>query len=116
VVLYGVARDPIQGDGVVKDQMGKETPVLITPGGIVREIEPVPLEVLPEEFGRERMVLSAVLRASVDAFQGPSDRIARFAVAQLHGVPRDVPGYLAKGPGEWVLPAGSASRRAGYLF
>ena len=100
MVLHGVTRDPIQRDGVVKDEMGEETTVLIASGRIVRKIEPVPLEVLPEEFGREGMVLSAILRASVDALQGPSDRITRFAVAQLHGVPWDVSVYLAKGPRE----------------
>lgn len=74
---------------MVKDEMGKEAPVLVAARRIVRKVEPVPFEILPEQLGRQRMVLGPVLRTTVGAFEGPSDWITRFPVTELHGRPRD---------------------------
>ncbi len=60
--------------------MGEETTVLVAPLGIVRKVEAIAFEILPEKLGRERMVLGPVPGASIDAFKGPSDRIVRLPV------------------------------------
>lgn len=84
VVLSGVPADPAESDRVVEDEMGEESPVLVAPRRVMRKVESVPLEILPEQLGRQRMVRGTVLRTAVGAFQRPSNRIARFPVTQLH--------------------------------
>jgi len=96
VVLGGVPGDPVERDRMVEDKMGEEAPVLVAARRIIRKVEPVPLEILPEQLGRQRMVRCPILSTTVGALEGPSDRIARFSVAELHGRPRDAGMYLAE--------------------
>ena len=74
--------------------MSEEAPVLLTPLRVTRKEEPVSLQIFPEELGRKRMVLGAVLGAPIDTVKGPADGIARFLVAELHDKPRGAGGYL----------------------
>jgi len=83
-MLGCVPGDPLERHCVVENQVGKEAPVLVAAGRIVRKVEPVHLEVLPEQLGRQGVVKGPVLDAAVGALEGPSNRIARFPMAQLH--------------------------------
>lgn len=77
----GVPGDPLEGEGVIEDQVGEEPAVLVTAGRVVRKVEPVVLQALPESLGGQGMVLSVILRTTVRALQGPADRVRRFPVA-----------------------------------
>ena len=80
-----VPGDLTKGHRVVQDQVGEEATVLVASRRIVRKVEPVSLEIFPEQFGRQRMVLGPVLGATDRAFEGSSDRIGGFLVEELHG-------------------------------
>jgi len=76
--------------------MGEEAPVLVASWRIVRKVEPVDLEILPEQLGCQGVVEGPVLNAQVGALEGPSNRIARFPMAELHDRPKDPRRYLAE--------------------
>ena len=80
--------------------MGEETTVFVATWRIVRKVEPIPLEILPEQLGRQRMVLGPILGVTVGTLEGASNWIARFPVAELHGRPGDAWRYLAEVHGE----------------
>ena len=85
VVVEGrVPADASKGERMVEDHVGEESPGLIGPRRVVREEEPVALERLPEEFGRQRVVLGAVLSAPFEAFESSAERIIGAGVAYLH--------------------------------
>lgn len=119
MVLGRVPSDPMEGNGVVEDEMSEETPVLVAALRVTRKVEPIPLQVLPEQFGRQRMVLGPVLSATIDTIEGSSDRIAGFLVAELHDLPRDIGAYLDKlqcrgfSRVQFGLHAGGAPRATG---
>lgn len=81
MVERGVTHDTVERDGMVEDEVGKEPPVLVGFRRVVRDVEPVTLQVLPEQFGGEGMVLSVIPRTARRALQGASDGVLRFPVA-----------------------------------
>jgi hypothetical protein len=96
MMLSGVAGDSLESDSVVEHQMREEAPLLVRTGWIVGEVESVFLEGRPEEFRRERVVHGVISSDHDGHFQGTPDRVRVLSVKQLHEVPRDFPGYLAK--------------------
>ena len=90
MVLGRVPSYPVKRNCVIEDEMGKETTVLVGFWWIVREVESVPLEVLPKQLWRQWMVLRPILGATVDALEGSPDRVGGFRVAQLHYRPSEV--------------------------
>jgi hypothetical protein len=89
-----VPRYSLERDGVVEDKVGEETAVLVAPGRVVRNVEPVPLEILPKQLRSQRMVLGSVLDAAVGTLERPSDRVVRLPVAELHDRGKGPGGYL----------------------
>lgn len=77
---------------MVQDQVGEEAAVLVSLGGVMSELETIPLEVLPEQLGGQGMVLCPILGTPIRAVKGPSDRIGRFRVVQPHDLSRGARG------------------------
>jgi hypothetical protein len=60
---------------MVEDKVGEEAAVLVAAGRIVRNVESILLEVLPEQLGGQRMVLGSISGATIGTLEGPSNRI-----------------------------------------
>lgn len=93
MVLRGITPNPIQGYGVIKNQVSEEPTVLFAPRRVPGEVESIPLEVLPKKLRRQWMVRCSVLGAAVRALEGPTDRIARLWMTKLHGSPETLGCY-----------------------
>lgn len=96
MMLRDISGDPPESDRVVEDEVSEESPMLVTARWVVRKVEPIPLQVLPEELGSQGVVLGSVLGAAVDALEGSTDRVVRISVAELHRWCSDLRGYLAE--------------------
>lgn len=85
VVKRGVPCDLPERDGVIEDQMGEEPAVLIRPRRVIGEEEAVLLELLPEPFRSQRVILGPVPGTYHHALEGAADRVVELPVAELHG-------------------------------
>jgi hypothetical protein len=62
MVERGVAGDPLERDGVVQDEVGEKSTMLVTPRGIVGKEKTVAFEVFPEQLRGQWVILGSVLR------------------------------------------------------